>query len=76
MLSSLKVNVFFKYSMVESRMLTKLGGISAECHIFYLWWIIVAEKLAVPMTMDLVTEISTGEKGSTITNTLNLLLPF
>ena len=60
MVSSLKVNVLFKYSMVEARMLTKLGGLSAEYIDFYLWWSILDEKLAVPLTMDLVTDIRTG----------------
>ena len=36
----------------------------------------MAEKLAVPLGMDLVTEITTGGKRSTIPNTLKFLLPF
>ena len=55
-------------------MLTKLGGISAEYINFYLWWSILAEKLAVNLTMDLVNDITTGAKGSTIPNALNFLL--
>ena len=60
---SLKVIVLFKDSMVESIMLTKLGRISAEYIAFYLWWILLAGKLAVPLNMDLVTDITTGVKG-------------
>ena len=63
MVSSLKVNLLFKYSMDAAVMLTKLEGLSAEYIAFYLWWRILAEKLAVNMTMDLVTEITTGAKG-------------
>ena len=74
MVSYLKVNILFKYSMVEARMLTKLGGLSAEDIDFYLWWSILAEKLAINLTMYLVTDIATGAKGSTISNTLNLIL--
>ena len=36
----------------------------------------MAEHLSVPVSMDLVTAITTGGKGSTIPNTLNFLLPF
>ena len=51
------------------------GGLSSEYINFYSWWIILAEKLAVPLSMDLVTDITTGGKGSTMPNTLNFLLP-
>ena len=44
------------------------------------WFLFVVEnlglKLAVPLSMYLVTDISNGAKGSNIPNTLNLLLPF
>ena len=76
MVYSLKVNVLFKDSMVEARILTKLGGLSDEYIAFYSWWSILAEKLAVHLTMDLVTNITTGAKGSKIPNFWNLLLPF
>ena len=36
----------------------------------------MAEKLDVPLSVDLVTDITTGGKGSTIPNTLNFILPF
>ena len=75
MVSYLKVDLLFKYSMFYAIMLTKLGGLSAEYIAFYLWWRILAEKLAVNITMDLVTDITTGAKGSTMPNTLNLLIP-
>ena len=73
---SLKVTVFLKYSMIESIMMMKLGEISNEYIDFYLWWSILDGKLAVPMNMDIVTDITTGEKCSTIPNTFNLILPF
>ena len=75
MISYLKVTVLFKYSMVEAIMLTKLGGYLLNTLLFICGgssW----PKIAVTLTMDLLTDITTGTKGSTIQNTLNLLLPF
>ena len=40
-MSSLKVNVLFKYSMVEAIIFTKLGGISAE----YIAFLFVVEHI-------------------------------
>ena len=62
--------------MVEARILTKLRWLSSEYIEFYLCWSILAEKLAVTLTMDLVTDITTGAKRSAMPDTLNLLLPF
>ena len=52
------------------------GGYPLNTLIFYLWWSILDEKLDVPLTMDLVTDIRTGWKGSTMPDKLNLLLNF
>ena len=57
----LKVNVLFKYFMLEARKLKIWGVLSAECICFYSWRSILAEKLAVPLSMDIVTDITTGE---------------
>ena len=61
-MSSLKVNLLFKDSMLEARRLNILGGISAEYIDFYLWWNILDETIACPMSMDIVTDITTGAK--------------
>ena len=63
MMSSLKVNVLYKDYMIEAIRLKILEGISAEYIDFYLWWSILAEKLAVPLNMYIVTDITIGAKG-------------
>ena len=62
-MSSLKVNVLYKDSMIEAIRLKILEGLSAEYIDFYLWWSILAEKLAVPLNMYIVTDITIGAKG-------------
>ena len=53
------VEIFY----VRGQKVENLVGISAEYIDFYSWRIILAEKLAVPLSMDIVTDITTGEKG-------------
>ena len=47
---------------VRFRNVDKVGELSAEYIAFYSWWSILAEELAVHLTMDLVTDITTGER--------------
>ena len=62
--------------MLKAKRLKNLDRLYSEYIDLFSWWSISAEKLAVTMSIDLVTDIANGAKGSTIPNTLNFLLPF
>ena len=52
-MSSLKVNLLFKYFMLEARRLKNLDRVSPEYIGFYSWRRILAEKITVTLSTDL-----------------------
>ena len=63
MVSSLKVHVLFKDSMLEARRLKMLGGYLLNTLIFIRGGAYWLKKLVVTLSMYIVTDITTGAKG-------------
>ena len=72
----LKVKVSLTLSMMESRVLVKLGRLSGEDLDIYSWWGSLDEKLAVSERMNLVVDMATYAKNSMRTSILGIPFTF
>ena len=71
-----KVKVSLTASMLEARVLVKLGIFSLEGLDIFMWWSRLASKTAVPSRMYLVVDMDIDVKRAIMPNTFGITFPF